>query len=46
MVSVLLDYARVSTAEQDADLQTDELKSAGVLTALRGAVGGPPRRTR
>ena len=29
MVSVLLGYARVSTAEQNADLQTDELRSAG-----------------
>ncbi len=29
MVSVLLGYARVSTAEQNADLQTDELISAG-----------------
>ncbi len=29
MVSVLLGYARVSTAEQNADLQTDELTSAG-----------------
>jgi len=26
---VLLGYARVSTAEQNADLQTDELTSAG-----------------
>jgi len=26
---VLLGYARVSTAEQNADLQTDELRSAG-----------------
>jgi len=29
VVSVLLGYARVSTAEQNADLQTDELRSAG-----------------
>jgi len=29
VVSVLLGYARVSTAEQNADLQTDELTSAG-----------------
>ncbi len=29
MVTVLLGYARVSTAEQNADLQTDELTSAG-----------------
>jgi DNA invertase Pin-like site-specific DNA recombinase len=28
-VSVLLGYARVSTAEQNADMQTDELRSAG-----------------
>jgi len=30
-VSVLLGYARVSTAEQNADLQTDELTPSGVL---------------
>jgi len=29
LVTVLLGYARVSTAEQNADLQTDELRSAG-----------------
>jgi len=29
VVSVRLGYARVSTAEQNADLQTDELTSAG-----------------
>ncbi len=29
MVLVLLGYARVSTAEQNADLQTDELTSVG-----------------
>jgi len=29
VVSVLLGYARVSTAEQNADLQTDELTFAG-----------------
>jgi len=29
VVTVLLGYARVSTAEQNADLQTDELTSAG-----------------
>jgi len=29
VVLVLLGYARVSTAEQNADLQTDELTSAG-----------------
>jgi len=29
VVSVLLGYARVSTAEQNADLQTDELSAAG-----------------
>ncbi len=29
LVTVLLGYARVSTAEQNADLQTDELTSAG-----------------
>ncbi len=31
VVSVLLGYARVSTAEQNADLQTDELTSARLL---------------
>ncbi len=33
-MSVLLGYARVSTAEQNADLQTDELTSAGCYEVL------------
>ena len=43
----LLGYARVSTVEQSADLQTDELTAAGcwkVYTdSASGALGPPPR---
>ncbi len=46
MVSVLLGYARVSTAEQNADLQTDELTSvvcyAVFLDHASGAVPARP----
>ena len=39
-VSVLLSYARMSTAEQNADLQTDELTSAGCYAVFVDRASG------
>jgi len=41
VVTVLLGYAKVSTAEQNADLQTDELKSTGCYEATPTLGHGP-----
>jgi len=49
-VAHLLGYARVSTAEQNADLQVDELTAAGLAAAglaaarARGRKGGRPSK--